>query len=130
MWSMSCCPFQGTRVQPVFSGARVARSCLCTVLIFCPFTFGHYFVCHSSSIYPFGIFKLFVSRGHEQVNTEMYIWCLEPQNNLKPRNAHLVSRTLEQVKYINVHLVSGTPEEVKYINVYLVFIEPLNKLYT
>jgi hypothetical protein len=60
----------------------------------------------------------------------MYIWCLEPQINLKPRNALLVSRTLEQVKYINVHLVSGTPEEVKYINVYLVFIETLNKLNT
>ena len=58
---------------PVFSEARVARSCLCSVLVVCPFTFGHYIVCHSSSDYPFGIFKLFVSRGHEQVNTEMYI---------------------------------------------------------
>jgi hypothetical protein len=75
------------------------------------------------------------------VNTEMYIWCLEPQNNLKPRNAHLVSRTLEQVKYINVHLVSKaheqvkyrnvhlvsrTTEQVKYINVYLVYSRALN----
>ena len=51
---------------PVFSGVLVARSCLCSVFVFCPFTFGH---CHSSSVYPFGIFKLFVSRGHEQVNT-------------------------------------------------------------
>ena len=49
----------------VFSGACVARSVLCSVFVLSSFTFGHYVVCHSSSDYPFGIFKLVVSRGHE-----------------------------------------------------------------
>jgi hypothetical protein len=109
---------------PVLSGVRVAKSFMCSVFVVCSFTFGHYVVCHSSSDYPFGIFKLFVSRGHEQVNTENVHLVSRTTEEAKHRNAHLVSRTPEQIKYINVHLVSRTPEQVKYINVYLVFSTP------
>jgi hypothetical protein len=48
---------------PVFSGIRITRSlvlCVCFVdscLSFCPFSFGHCFVCPSD--YPFALFKLF-----------------------------------------------------------------------
>ena len=53
------------RSLTVFSGVRVTRSlvlCVCIVdrcLSFCPFSFGHRVVC-SSSIYDYGIFKLFL----------------------------------------------------------------------
>jgi hypothetical protein len=112
----------------------------------------HYFVCHSSSVYPFGIFKLFVSRGHEQVNTEMYIWCLEPQNNLKPRNIHqmyiyvfnlfgdsrhemhisvfnLIRGSRHQMYISVLNLFSGSRYQM-YISVYNLFRGSINTRYT
>ena len=120
MWGMSCCPLQSTRVQPRYLVGFVLLDLVCVVFSFFVLLHLAIMLCHSSSVYPFGIFKLFVSRS-EYINVHLVSGITD---QAKYRNVHLVTKTHEQVEYRNVHLVSGTPEEVQYINVYLVFRTP------
>ena len=88
-------------------------------IVFCPFTFGQCVPCSSISDYHFGIFKLvvsgtieqvkyinarLVSRGHEQLNTQMYIWCSEAQTKL---NTEMYTWCLEPLNKLNTESTSG-----------------------
>jgi hypothetical protein len=80
-------------LAPAFSGARVARSVLCSVFVFGlshlanVFSVLRFTISDSSSLEPMNklntTMHLYSLDSMSKLNAEMYIWCLEGMDKLK-----------------------------------------------